>query len=80
MTTVPAEQTLMAADMAEQPAVLRALIAKRDEIDAALKQLIPTVPRGFALVGRGSSENAAQYGRIVLELATGVPVTIVPPS
>ncbi|HJT38314.1 MAG TPA: SIS domain-containing protein [Actinomycetota bacterium] len=80
MTIFPAEQTLMAADMAEQPAVLRALIARRDEIGAALKQIIPTVPRGFALVGRGSSENAAQYGRIVLEMATGVPVTIVPPS
>ena len=77
--SLPAEQTLMAADMAEQPAVLLALIARRSDLGEELRRIIPS-PRGVALVGRGTSENAAMYGRMVLEIATGVPSMLVPPS
>ena len=70
----------MAADMAEQPDVLRRLIAARSRLHRDIRRLTPTPLRGIALVGRGSSENAALYGRSLLETLTHVPATLVPAS
>ncbi len=60
----------MAADMAEQPDVLRRLIAARSRLHREIRRLTPTPLRGIDLVGRGSSENAALYGRSLLETLT----------
>src|SRR3954465_9816561 len=72
---------LMANGMDEQPRVLRALAARRgalvDEVRAALGA---TAPVGIVLVARGSSDNAAVFGRYVLELATRRPVALAAPS
>jgi glucosamine--fructose-6-phosphate aminotransferase (isomerizing) len=66
--------------MAEQPAIVARLFACREELagEIATRGLLPA--RGIVLVARGSSDNAAVYGRYLLELATGVPVVLAAPS
>src|SRR4051795_11479358 len=73
-TTVPGRMAgeLMRAEMAEQPQVLRALIARGGP------RLGPYA--GVVIVARGSSDHAAIYGRYLLELATGRPVALAAPS
>jgi N-acetylmuramic acid 6-phosphate etherase len=68
---VPAGGQLMAADMNEQPAVLRALAARADEIS---RLVAGPAPAGLLVFGRGASGHAAGYGRAVLRAATGLPV------
>ena len=70
----------MAAEMAEQPRVLAALLDRRDEIHARVRPLADPAPAGVVLVARGSSDNAAIYGRYLLELAVGRPVALAAPS
>ncbi len=68
---VPAGGQLMAADMNEQPAVLRALAARTDEIG---RLVAGPAPAGVLVFGRGAAGHAASYGRAVLRAATGLPV------
>lgn len=70
----------MSAEMAEQPDRLRELIARTDEIGAAVQSVAPTPLRGITLVARGSSDHAAVYGRYLLEQVTGKPVSLAAPS
>src|SRR3954463_6040084 len=70
----------MAAEMAEQPAVLRGLLERRDELQARVRALGDPAPAGVVLVARGSSDNAAIYGRYLLELALRRPVALAAPS
>jgi glutamine---fructose-6-phosphate transaminase (isomerizing) len=70
----------MAAEMAEQPRVLAGLLARRDEIRARVAALADPTPQGIVLVARGSSDNAAIYGRYLLELVVGRPVALAAPS
>ena len=70
----------MTAEMAEQPRVLAALAARRDELTAHVREALPGHPAGIVLVARGSSDNAAVFGRYVLELATHRPVALAAPS
>jgi glucosamine--fructose-6-phosphate aminotransferase (isomerizing) len=71
----------MAAEMAEQPRVLAALAARRGELGAEVREALGgSAPVGIVLVARGSSDNAAVFGRYVLELATGRPVALAAPS
>ena len=69
----------MAAEMAEIPSSLRRLLAARSDVAARLRHA-PRPPAGVVLVGRGSSEHAALYGRFLLEIATGRPASLFPPS
>jgi glucosamine--fructose-6-phosphate aminotransferase (isomerizing) len=71
---------LMAAEMAEQPRVLAALAERRAALVADVRAVLPRPPAGIVLVARGSSDNAAVYGRYALELATGRPVALAAPS
>src|SRR4051812_13116389 len=71
---------LMSAEMAEQPQVLERLIARRDALRDQLRPLGDPAPAGIVLVARGSSDNAAIYGRYLLELAVGRPVALAAPS
>jgi glucosamine--fructose-6-phosphate aminotransferase (isomerizing) len=71
---------VMAAEMAEQPQVLAALAARREDLVARVRAVLPQPLAGIVLVARGSSDNAAIYGRYVLELATGRPVALAAPS
>lgn len=72
--------SLMEAEMAEQPLALRSLLERQPEIEAMLRELLPASPNGILLLARGTSDNAAVYGRYLLELALGVPVGLVAPS
>src|SRR3982750_2793132 len=73
---------LMASEMAEQPRVLSALAARRAELAAEVRGALggDAAPVGIVLVARGSSDNAAVFGRYVLEVATRRPVALAAPS
>ena len=70
----------MAAEMAEQPAVLRRLVEGRAPLRSRLSGVAPHPLRGIVLVARGSSDNAAVYGRYILEHSLAVPVALAAPS
>lgn len=73
-------QTLMAAEMAEQPAVLQRLIARFDSDVASIQAIIPKQMAGVVFVARGSSDHAATFGRYLVEMAAGRPVSLAAPS
>jgi glucosamine--fructose-6-phosphate aminotransferase (isomerizing) len=73
--------SLMLQEIAEQPAVLE------NTIDAELEKVkkLGHFLRGreidlIVLVARGSSDNAALFGRYLLEVTTGIPVSLSAPS
>jgi glucosamine--fructose-6-phosphate aminotransferase (isomerizing) len=68
------------AEMGEQPAVLAAIAAQRGVLHAAIRAVLPSPLRGICLVARGSSDNVAIHARYLLELASGLPVSMAAPS
>jgi glucosamine--fructose-6-phosphate aminotransferase (isomerizing) len=71
----------MLQEIAEQPAALEKTIAEEREKVGRLAQAV----RGrdidlIVLVARGSSDNAALFGRYLLEISTGIPVSLSAPS
>ncbi|HSD79443.1 MAG TPA: SIS domain-containing protein [Solirubrobacteraceae bacterium] len=70
----------MAAEMAEQPGVLAALAARREELTAQVRACRPDPLVGSVLVARGSSDHAATFGRYLLEPATHRPAGLAAPS
>jgi glutamine---fructose-6-phosphate transaminase (isomerizing) len=73
--------SLMLKEIAEQPAALeRTIAAEREKIarlDGVLAQRDIDL---IVLVARGSSDNAALFGRYLLEITTGIPVSLSAPS
>jgi len=68
-------------EIREQPAVLeRTLQANRGPIEELRAILQRDPPRFILLTARGTSDNAAQFGRYLLEITTGIPVTLAAPS
>lgn len=72
----PAPGRLMAADMREQPAVLRALAARAPEIARLAASAWPRPPAGAALFGRGPGGHAARYGSRLLPAVTGLQASL----
>jgi len=73
--------SLMLEEIRQQPAVLeRILLQERDKIRKLGQTLRNRDLRLIILVARGSSDNAAQFGRYLLEIATGIPVSLAAPS
>ncbi|QBI21943.1 SIS domain-containing protein [Egibacter rhizosphaerae] len=70
----------MHAEMAEQPDVLAQLADRRADRAAAIAAARPEPLHGIVLVARGSSDQAAIYGRYALEAAVGRPVALAAPS
>lgn len=70
----------MLAEMSEQPRVLAAIAARRAELVAAVRAVVPRDLSGILLIARGSSDNAAIFGRYAFELACGRPVALAAPS
>lgn len=70
----------MAREMAEQPDRLRRLIGRFDEIAERARAMTPTPRNGITIVARGSSDHAAVYGRYLLEVAVGKPISLAAPS
>src|ERR1700752_172155 len=73
--------SLMLAEIAEQPAALERTIASERSKIAKLGTLLKTRDiKLIVLVARGSSDNAALFGRYLLEISTGIPVSLSAPS
>jgi glutamine---fructose-6-phosphate transaminase (isomerizing) len=70
----------MAREITQQVGVLRSLIGRRDEVVASLREVLPPRTVGVTLVARGTSANAALYGRYLLEVASGHAVRFAAPS
>lgn len=65
----------------EQPAALdRTLRGQLPEIERLRKLFARQRPRSIILAARGTSDNAAQFGRYLLEITTGIPVSLAAPS
>lgn len=73
--------SLMLEEIAEQPAALERTIAeervKIARLGESLKQRDTDL---IVLVARGTSDNAALFGRYLLEITTGIPVSLSAPS
>ena len=72
--------SLMSAEMAEQPVVLANLLARRAPIVDEVAAIVPAGLAGITLVARGSSDNAALFGRYILEIAARRPAGLAAPS
>jgi len=73
--------SLMLAEIAEQPAALALTIKEERGKIAKLGQTIRARNIDLiVLVARGSSDNAALFGRYLLEITTGIPVSLSAPS
>jgi glucosamine--fructose-6-phosphate aminotransferase (isomerizing) len=71
----------MLAEIREQPAALARTLAGAAPAVARLRRaLIERRPRLVVLVARGTSDNAALFGRYLIEIATGIPVSLAAPS
>ncbi|MFL6216797.1 MAG: SIS domain-containing protein [Blastocatellia bacterium] len=73
--------SLMLDEIAEQPAALqRTIEQERDKVTRLGAHLRGRGVDLIVLVARGSSDNAALFGRYLLELTTGIPVSLAAPS
>jgi glucosamine--fructose-6-phosphate aminotransferase (isomerizing) len=71
----------MLKEIYEQPAVLeRTMAAEREKVTRIGDYLRSRDIDLIVLVARGSSDNAALFGRYLLEIATGIPVSLSAPS
>ena len=71
---------LMAAEMAEQPAVLQRIAERFDDFGERVRAVAPERLAGVVFVARGSSDHAAVYGRYMIEMASGRPAGLAAPS
>jgi glucosamine--fructose-6-phosphate aminotransferase (isomerizing) len=73
--------SLMLDEIRQQPATLeRTLKGGLRGVEPLRKRFLVTRPRMVLLAARGTSDNAAQFGRYLLEIATGIPVSLAAPS
>lgn len=73
--------SLMLTEIHEQPSVLdRTLRAELRGFEALRARLTAAPPRMVVLAARGTSDNAAQFGRYLIEITTGIPVCMAAPS
>jgi len=73
--------SLMLAEIEQQPAVLeRTLKQEAPRIARFADSLKKRGTRLIVLVARGSSDNAALFGRYLLEISTGIPVSLAAPA
>src|SRR3954463_9090650 len=70
----------MAAEMAEQPERLPALVGRWADAVPQVRGLAGPRAPGASIVARGSSDHAGAYGRYLLELVSGRPVSMAAPS
>ena len=71
---------LMAAEMADQPEVLARLVERAPADAAAVRAVVPRPLAGIVFLARGSSDNAAVFGRYLAELCAGRPAGLAAPS
>ena len=71
---------LMAAEMAAQPEVLARVTARAPMDTSAVRAALPRPLAGIVFLARGSSDNAAVFGRYLAELRAGRPAGLAAPS
>ena len=81
MLTVPQQKfkSKMLEEIHQQPQVLERTLNSQLRSIAELRRRLKR-PRLIVLVARGTSDNAAQFGRYLLEIVTGIPVSLAAPS
>lgn len=73
--------SLMLAEIEQQPDALERTIKQESKkIARFAAHLNAKRPRLIVLVARGSSDNAALFGRYLLEITTGIPVSLAAPA
>ncbi|MGH3759143.1 SIS domain-containing protein [Actinophytocola sp.] len=77
---MPGAGALMAAEIAEQPAVFDAVVTRRAELAAVAERLAAHRPRFALLAARGSSDHAALYTKYLIEVLLQLPSGLVSPS
>ena len=71
----------MLEEIREQPAALaRTLRGAAPGVASLRRTLARRTPKLVVLVARGTSDNAALFGRYLLEITTGIPVSLAAPS
>jgi glucosamine--fructose-6-phosphate aminotransferase (isomerizing) len=71
----------MLEEIREQPSALeRTLRSELRRMEEFRKLIEKRRPRLIVLCARGTSDNAAQFGRYLLEITTGIPVSLAAPS
>ncbi len=71
----------MLEEILAQPAALERTLARGLRTAAALARVIgKRRPKLIVLAARGTSDNAAQFARYLLEITTGIPVSLAAPS
>jgi glucosamine--fructose-6-phosphate aminotransferase (isomerizing) len=71
---------LMAAEMAEQPEVLARVTARGPADAQSVRKVLPRPLAGIVFLARGSSDNAAVFGRYLAELRAARPAGLAAPS
>jgi glucosamine--fructose-6-phosphate aminotransferase (isomerizing) len=71
---------LMAAEVAEQPAVLARILDAQDEFKAAAKRIAAAQPRFVLIAARGTSDHAGLYAKYLAEVLLQLPAGLVSPS
>jgi glucosamine--fructose-6-phosphate aminotransferase (isomerizing) len=73
--------SVMLAEIRQQPEVLeRTLNQELAGVERLRRTLAARPPRYVMLAARGTSDNAASFGRYLLEIGTGIPVSLAAPS
>ena len=68
-------------EIRQQPEVLERTLARElPRVEAFKRIMAGRRPRLIVLVARGTSDNAALFGRYLLPIATGIPVSLAAPS
>jgi len=71
----------MLEEIRQQPQALdRTLRSELKSIEKLKTKFAAKRPSSIILAARGTSDNAAQFGRYILEIATGIPVSLAAPS
>lgn len=73
--------SIMLREIREQPRVIeKTLQAERKGLEKLRRQFEKNRPPMVVLAARGTSDNAAQFGRYLIEITTGIPVSLAAPS
>ncbi len=71
----------MLEEIRQQPAAIERTLAEEIPNVEELKRLFSTKrPKYIVLAARGTSDNAAQFARYLIEITTGIPVSLAAPS
>jgi glucosamine--fructose-6-phosphate aminotransferase (isomerizing) len=72
---------MMLKEIRQQPEALERTLAHQWTPAAKFRAFLETrKPRLVVIVARGTSDNAAQFGRYLIEIMTGIPVSLAAPS